>query len=150
MKSKFLWGLLALSLVVNVAFLAGAFFLHEKAEDWRKFTLEERIEHMAAQLELSEEQKQLFYAIAEARENRRGKSWSEIRGQMSDLLLKEEVERDDFRVILDSDRANRTEDFVDRMMATHAFLWSLDEEKRQEIHEMMNDRDSAFRRAFRN
>ena len=150
MKSKVLWGLLALSLVINVAFLGGAFFLHHKADRWHEMPRAERMERMADRLELSDEQRELFFAIAEARENRRGASWSDIRQQMSDLLLQENVTREAFAAILNADRENRIEDFVDRMMATHAFLWSLDEEKRQHLHEMMNDRDSPLRRALRN
>lgn len=150
MKSKVLWGLLILSLVINVAFLSGAFFLHDKADRWQEMPRAERMERMADKMDLTDEQRELFFAIAETRDSPRGRSWRDVREEMSGLLLQEQVAREDFRAILEADRENLVEDYIDRMMATHAFLWSLDEEQRQEVHEMMNDRDSAFRRALRN
>jgi hypothetical protein len=150
MKNKLPWILLALSLVVNVAFLGGAFFLHNKAERWQGMPQAERMERMADRLDLDAGQRQKFMAIAEARDSRRASSWRDVREQISDLLLREDATRDDFRAILNADREARTDDFIDRLMATHAFLMSLPEDKRRDIHEMMGDRDSPIRRALRN
>ena len=58
-RQRLAWVLLALSLALNVCFLAGFVWTHTRTSPWR-MSPEERIERMSAEMQLDPEHRQIF------------------------------------------------------------------------------------------
>jgi len=139
MRSKFLWILLAASLLLNVFFAGGVIYSKMTAERLRDDP-EARFDFVVDELGLSEAERDRLTALRETAFARREEMRREGR-HLREALFKEMAKPDFDEARVDELLRQRSALFVaflgDVMAETHDFLAGLDDETRREFTAMM-------------
>ncbi|MFQ6017334.1 MAG: Spy/CpxP family protein refolding chaperone [Kiloniellaceae bacterium] len=146
MRAKLPWILLAVSLALNVFFIAGvAYTKYTKGQ--LSETPERRIDFVAQRLALTEEQRQGLLALRERASKRR----HEIRGPRNRLraallaeLDKPAFDRDRVLVLLAEGSERRRAHFADLAAELHAYLATLSPRQREAFLAMARERGFLY------
>jgi Spy/CpxP family protein refolding chaperone len=142
MRPRLPWVLFAVSLAVNIFFVAGVtygVFTKERLER----SPEARLDFIAERLNLDAAQRQ---GLVELRESLRSR-WGDRREQRDDLraamlaeLGKPTFDREAMLTLIDERHAQRRERIVESSEQVHAYLWTLDPPQREQFLALARER----------
>jgi Spy/CpxP family protein refolding chaperone len=145
MRPKLLWILLAASLLLNVFFAGGVIYSKMTAERLRAAP-GERFDFVAAELDLTEAQRQRLMALraaAQARRQDMRRDSEHLREALLEEMGKANLDRARVSELL-GERSKLFVAFIGDVMAqTHGFLETLEPEQRREFLALM-ERDHRF------
>lgn len=148
MRPRLPWILLAISLVANLFFVAGAFYAysHYGNEDrgrWKRMSTEEIVETLDLTAAQREGLAELRRRASERRESVRG-GFRRMREALVEQLRAPEFDRDGYAALLAESSEDRRAYFVDMAEALHGYVGTLSPEQRETFFELAEQRGFLF------
>ena len=146
MMRKLPWFLLAISIALNISAVAG--FLYSEQEAERLADPATQLAQVAEELSLTPEQFEEFKALSANRQERRRmfrEYMAPVRRAMTEAMVSETFEREDFRRVVTKRGEVRDEYFLQIGEELHDFFQSLSPEQKATFQELSRSRGYLWR-----